>query len=89
VITAIQGRWPDRESEVIIQQDGASAHIAAGDPDFRLHAEAELWRIRLLTQPAKSPDLNVPGLSFFGHCRQHSGCLEWKIQWMDLSDRYR
>jgi len=65
VIPAIRGRWPDREREVIIQQDGASAHIAADDPEFRLHAEAGLWRIRLLTQPPKSPDLNVLDLSFF------------------------
>ncbi len=65
VVPAIKEKWPDRNRDIIIQQDGAAAHIADNDLEFRQGAQQGLWNIRLLTQPAKSPDLNVLDLSFF------------------------
>jgi hypothetical protein len=66
VVPAIKEKWPDRNRNVIIQKDGASSHILENDFEFcRLVATQGVWNIRLLTQPAKSPDLNVLDLSFF------------------------
>ena len=65
VVPAIKEKWPDRNRNVIIQQDGASSHILENDFEFCRLATQGVWNIRLLTQPAKSPDLNVLDLSFF------------------------
>ena len=67
VIPAITMKWPDRgmNRTVVIQQDGASAHIAENDQEFNLHAKQGVWNICLEPQPAKSPDTNVLDLSFF------------------------
>ena len=65
VLPAIKEKWPDRNRNITIQQDGASAHISDDDFEFKRHAQTGLWNIKLLTQPAKSPDLNVLDLSFF------------------------
>jgi hypothetical protein len=65
VVPAIKQKWPDRNRSITIQQDGASAHISDDDFEFKSHAQTGLWNIKLLTQPAKSPDLNVLDLSFF------------------------
>jgi hypothetical protein len=67
VVPAIKRRWPDQRglTRITIQHDGASAHIEDNDVEFREHARNPLWEISILTQPAKSPDLNVLDLSFF------------------------
>ncbi len=65
VVPAIKEKWPDQESQIIIQQDGASSHIEDNDAAFDAVARTGLWNISLETQPAKSPDLNVLDLSFF------------------------
>ncbi len=56
---------PDRDRRILIQQDGASAHIHKNDAEFNLHARQGRWEIRLESQPPKSPDTNVLDLSFF------------------------
>jgi hypothetical protein len=65
VLPAIKARWPDRERNVTIQQDGASSHIRQNDPAFVEVATAGNWDIKLLTQPAQSPDTNLLDLTFF------------------------
>jgi hypothetical protein len=65
VLPAIRMKWPDRDRRILIQQDGASAHIHDNDAEFNLHARQGQWEIRLETQPPKSPDTNVLDLSFF------------------------
>ena len=65
VIPAIRAKWPDRNRRITIQQDGASSHIADTDREFREHARQGVWNIQLVTQSAKSPDVNVLDLSFF------------------------
>ncbi|KAI2507526.1 hypothetical protein MHU86_6914 [Fragilaria crotonensis] len=65
VIPAIKEKWPDRNRNIIIQQDGAPAHIAENDAEFVAAARTGLWNIKLELQPPKSPDVNVLDLSFF------------------------
>ena len=74
VLPAIKEKWPDRERKILIQQDGAPAHIFANDVEFGRHARAGNWNIRIETQPAKSPDTNVLDLSFFCALQSH----QWK-----------
>ena len=67
VLPAIVDAWPEKDpGEVIfIQQDNAKPHIFPTDPDF-LAAVAKIGLdIRLIQQPARSPDLNVLDLGFF------------------------
>ena len=45
VIPAIKEKWPDQNRNILIQQDGASAHITAGDFEFRRHAQQGVWNI--------------------------------------------
>jgi hypothetical protein len=65
VLPAIKQKWPDRERDILIQQDGAPAHISQDDIEFVAQAQTGNWNIRIETQPAKSPDTNVLDLSFF------------------------
>jgi hypothetical protein len=50
---------------VVIQQDGAESHIKYNDPAFCVAGTQGLWNISLLTQPARSPDVNHFDLVFF------------------------
>jgi hypothetical protein len=63
VIPAIKNKWPDRNRNIIIQQDGAPAHIESNDAEFVAAATTGLWNISLELQPPKSPDVNVLDLS--------------------------
>jgi hypothetical protein len=70
VLPAILAVFPvdylDRKG-VRIQQDGAKSHIADDDEEW-LEALEELApgnKIKLFTQPARSPDLNINDLAFF------------------------
>jgi hypothetical protein len=65
VLPAIRMKWPDRDRQILIQEDGSSAHIHNNDAEFNRHARQGQWEIRLETQPPKSPDTNVLDLSFF------------------------
>ncbi len=85
VIPAIRMKWPDRgmNRRVIIQHDGASAHVEHNDPEFMIHANQGVWDISLETQPAKCPDTNVLDLSFSGHCNQSNGAWAPRLLLMD------
>ena len=65
VIPAIKQKWPDLNRDIVLQQDGASAHIRADDMEFGITARQGLWNITVLTQAPKSPDTNICDLSFF------------------------
>ena len=67
MIPAIRLKWPDRgmNQTVTIQHDGASAHIPENDVEFNQAAKQGVWNICIDTQPAKSPDTNMLGFSFF------------------------
>jgi hypothetical protein len=71
VTPAIRDKWPCRNQKIVIQQDGASSHIAENDPEFVAAAIEGLWNISLSTQLPKSPDLNVLDLSFFRALQSH------------------
>ena len=68
---------------VVIQHDGASAHIAENDQEFNWHAKKGVWNICLETQPAKSPDTDVLDLLFFEPSRQSSGVWDQRQQFRD------
>lgn len=61
VIPAIKEKWPrkDRHKPIFIQQDNARAHVPSSDPDILAAGMADGWCIRLIHQPANSPDFNV------------------------------
>jgi hypothetical protein len=65
VVPAIKEKWPDLNRDIVLQQDGASAHIKADDLEFGITARQGLWNINILTQAPKSPDTNICDLSFF------------------------
>lgn len=61
---------------IIIQQDGAKAHILDNDPCFKAKV-ADLYdgnrdAVKMYTQPAQSPDLNVNDLGFFNSLQSHN-----------------
>lgn len=65
VIPAIEAQWPEDNRTIYIQQDNARTHVPPDDSDFLAAvAESEL-DIRLMQQPANSPDMNVLDLCFF------------------------
>jgi hypothetical protein len=67
VIPAIEAKWPeaDRGKPIIIQQDNAPSHVLPTDPELCAAIASTGLDIRLLSQPANSPDLNVLDLGFF------------------------
>jgi hypothetical protein len=64
VIPAIKRKWPDRDRDTFIQQDGASSHIQQLGPDFVAAATGD-WNIQMITQPVQYPDTNQLDLTFF------------------------
>jgi len=68
VLPDIKRKMP-LNNNIILQQDGASAHLPPDDPVFKAKV-AELYggnedAVKLYTQPAQSPDLNINDLGFF------------------------
>ena len=57
--------WGEGRREVVIQQDGAGSHIKEDDEEFKEAVEELGVSVRLMTQPAQSPDLNINDLAFF------------------------
>ena len=49
----------------MIQQDGAPAHMLQNDEEFAAAANQQRLNVKLYTQPANSPDLNVLDLGLF------------------------
>lgn len=71
VLPAIMEKWPreDIGSPIFIQQDNARTHIDCDDEDFRRAALQSGFDIRLMCQPANSPDLNILDLEYFSAIR--------------------
>jgi len=84
VVPAIQSLFPtcklSRYDTIYIQQDGAPSHIPTKNEDDMWFEEMESLgrneRIKLVTQPPNSPDLNVNDLGFFNALQStcHSTC---------------
>jgi len=79
VVPAMLNEFPDTEhnkcQQIVIQQDGAPTHVNPRDHEWMqcLTDMGTEEKIKLATQPANSPDLNVNDLSFFNapqsmHC---------------------
>lgn len=67
VLPDILAKWPD-SNPILLQQDGAPAHINDDDEVFKqkvLELFSDAGAVRLYTQPAQSPDLNINDLGFF------------------------
>jgi hypothetical protein len=67
VLPDIKRKMPINNN-VIVQQDGAKAHLPLNDPEFKakvLDLYGNEDAVKLYTQPAQSPDLNVNDLGFF------------------------
>ena len=80
VFPAIKQKWPDRNRNIVIQQDGASAHIDENDPQFVAATTSGNWITSLMTQSPKLPDLNVLDL-FFGPSNQNNGATGMQRRW--------
>jgi hypothetical protein len=65
LLPAIKSLDVFRGQLVLIQQDNAKPHISVSDPEFVQAAKEGGWDIRLVCQPANSPDLNILDLGFF------------------------
>ena len=52
-------------NSVKIQQDGAKSHTEDDDEEWLLAVEEMGVNVKLHTQPAQSPDLNINNLAFF------------------------
>jgi hypothetical protein len=67
VLPAIRAKWPreDVGRPIFIQQDNAPTHLKLDDPVFCEAAKQEGFDIRLICQPANSPDFNILDLGFF------------------------
>jgi hypothetical protein len=67
VLPAIRAKWPreDAHKPIYIQQDNAPTHLKVDDPQFCQFAKQDGFDIRLVCQPANSPDFNVLDLGFF------------------------
>lgn len=66
VLPDIRAKWPDENSRIIrIQQDNARTHVDPNDLEFQQAASKDGFDIRLMCQPANSPDLNILDLGFF------------------------
>jgi len=67
VLPAIRAKWPreDVHKPIFIQQDNAPTHLKVDDPQFCECTKHDGFDIRLICQPANSPDFNVLDLGFF------------------------
>ncbi|XP_062208383.1 uncharacterized protein LOC133909852 [Phragmites australis] len=67
VLPVIRAKWPceDANKPIYIQQDNARPHIAPNDKLFCDAAKQDGFDIRLICQPANSPDFNILDLGFF------------------------
>jgi hypothetical protein len=67
VLPAIKEKWPPEHAHetIFIQQDNAPCHVSSDDEEFQRAAFEGGFDIRLICQPANSPDLNVLDLGFF------------------------
>ena len=65
LIPAIRQKWPHPDKVVIIQQDNARPHAKEDDATLATELKKNGWKMKLLNQPANSPDYNALDLGFF------------------------
>ncbi|KAF0742544.1 hypothetical protein Ae201684_002635 [Aphanomyces euteiches] len=69
VLPAIKSMWISEHGQdngtIFIQQDNARPHVSVDDAMFAARAKELDLNVRLINQPAQSPDLNVLDLGFF------------------------
>jgi len=94
VVLAIQAKFPTCQQSrgtVYVQQDGAPSHIPTkheDDPWFEEMEELGLSeRIKLVTQPANSPDVNINDLGFFNALQSmhHSHCPKNSLELIEMA----
>jgi len=66
VLPAIRAKWPheDADKPIYIQQDNAKPHLSPNDRQFCEAAKQDGFDIRLVCQPANSPDFERTGSWF-------------------------
>ena len=65
VLLEIRSKWPANGiKDIWIQQDNAKPHILTNDQAFNEEAKKDGFNIRLVCQPASSPDMNILDLGF-------------------------
>jgi len=80
VVPAMLNEFPDTEynkyQQIIIQQDGAPTHVNPRDHEWMQHLTdmGIEEKIKLVTQPANSPDLNINDLGFFNALQSMCYC---------------
>jgi len=67
LLEAIRISWPREHAyeTIWIQQDNAPSHVHADDAEFVAAVANTGLDIRLMNQPANSPDMNCLDLAFF------------------------
>ncbi|XP_066375035.1 uncharacterized protein [Miscanthus floridulus] len=67
LLEAICIRWPREHAyeTIWIQQDNAPSHVRADDPEFATAVAQTGLDIRIMNQPANSPNMNCLDLGFF------------------------
>ncbi|CAM9703493.1 unnamed protein product [Choristocarpus tenellus] len=83
LLPAVKEKMPWAETlDLIVQQDGAAPHTANDIPrKLNRVGKNDGWNIKLETQLAQSPDLNINDLGFFNSLkavfgRKHLGTME-------------
>ena len=94
VVPAIQSVFPtcelSRYNTIYIQQDGAPSHIPTKNEDDMWYEEMETLglreKIKLVTQPANSPDMSINDLGFFNALQStyHSTCPKNAIELIEM-----
>ena len=80
LLPAIEAVWPQEDvgQTIFIQQDNAKPHILPDDPVFAEAVANTGLKLKLMQQPANSPDLNVLDLGFFRSIQSLTNCLSTK-----------
>ncbi|KAL2936298.1 Guanylate-binding protein 1 [Bienertia sinuspersici] len=66
MLPSIRDKWPSwGTKDIFIVQDNAKPHISGREPEFVEEATKDGFNIRMVNQPAQSPDMNVLDLGYF------------------------
>jgi hypothetical protein len=74
IMEAIRAKmnWVTGPIQIIVQQDGAPVHNGKGNDIFFVeYGSLNEPHIKVITQPANSPDLNVNDLGFYRSLKSH------------------
>ncbi|XP_057548140.1 uncharacterized protein LOC130826576 [Amaranthus tricolor] len=83
VLPAIRSKWPaNGVKDIWIQQDNAKPHILINDHAFNEETKKDEFNIRLVCQPASSPDMNILDLGLFSALQS----IQFKSFPKDLND---